>query len=135
MHLALKLKSLEKEKDIRYVVHAVQLVLESAFVENEFERYISLKPNSGITELTFKVQVIPSQLIWLSALAIVLFCFFCFLCLTNFYLRFYEFNMNKHLVVDINLNVHLGLMHFRNMFRLGGTHFGIVFSEMVDYTR
>ncbi|XP_057301280.1 tripeptidyl-peptidase 2-like isoform X1 [Hydractinia symbiolongicarpus] len=52
----LKLKSLEKEKDIRYVVHAVQLVPDAAFVENEFERYISLKPNSGITELTFKVQ-------------------------------------------------------------------------------
>ena len=56
--IALKLTSQEKENDVRYVVHAIQLEKEAAFVENKFHQYLTMTADcTEPKEFIFKVKV------------------------------------------------------------------------------
>ena len=54
---AISLKPREQQQDIRYVLHALQLEPETAFVKNELGVHVTVKEKSEKYEYTFKVKV------------------------------------------------------------------------------
>ena len=57
MFLELTVHSHEKERDILYIIHALQLAADSAYIEHEFEKFVSIKANSDNNEFVFPVKV------------------------------------------------------------------------------
>ena len=55
--IELVLSSNEKETDFRYIVHAVQLMADTAFIAYEFDKFLTVKANGNDNKMTFKVKV------------------------------------------------------------------------------
>ncbi|XP_066922123.1 tripeptidyl-peptidase 2-like [Clytia hemisphaerica] len=52
----LVLSSDEKETDFRYIVHAVQLMADTAFIAYEFDKFLTVKANGTDNKMIFKVK-------------------------------------------------------------------------------
>lgn len=52
----LLLSSEEKERNFQYLIHAVQLATEAAYIEYEFDSFTMMKANGGDEKLAFKVK-------------------------------------------------------------------------------